>query len=45
MFYDLENPNSFLKDCSKLLSKNGVLLIEHADLYSIIKNNIFDTYS
>ena len=44
MFYDLENPNSFLKDCSKLLDKNGVLLIEHADLYSIIKNNIFDTF-
>jgi 2-polyprenyl-3-methyl-5-hydroxy-6-metoxy-1,4-benzoquinol methylase len=44
MFYDLENPNSFLKDASKLLDKDGVLLIEHADLYSIVKNNIFDTF-
>ena len=44
MFYDLENPNSFLKDASKLLDKDGVLLIEHADLFSIIKNNIFDTF-
>jgi len=44
MFYDLENPNTFLKDCSKLLHKDGVLLIEHADLYSIVKNNIFDTF-
>ena len=44
MFYDLENPNSFLKDASKLLHKEGVILIEHADLYSIVKNNIFDTF-
>ena len=44
MFYDLENPNSFLKDASKLLDRDGVLLIEHADLYSIVKNNIFDTF-
>ncbi len=44
MFYDLENPNSFLKDSSKLLHKDGVLLIEHADLFSIVKNNIFDTF-
>jgi 2-polyprenyl-3-methyl-5-hydroxy-6-metoxy-1,4-benzoquinol methylase len=44
MFYDLEDPNSFLKDASKLLDKDGVLLIEHADLFSIVKNNIFDTF-
>ena len=44
MFYDLGNPNAFLKDASKLLDKNGVLLIEHADLLSIFKNNIFDTF-
>ena len=44
MFYDLENPNSFLKDASKLLDNNGILLIEHADLFSILKNNIFDTF-
>ena len=40
----LESPNSFLNDCSKLLHKNCVLLIEHADLYSIVKNNVFDTF-
>ena len=44
MFYDLGNPNAFLKDASKLLDKNGILLIEHADLLSIFKNNIFDTF-
>ena len=43
MFYDLENPNKFLKDIKSLLDKNGIFILEHADLLSIIKNNIFDT--
>ena len=43
MFYDLENPNKFLSDIKSLLDKNGIFILEHADLLSIIKNNIFDT--
>jgi len=43
VFYDLEKPNLFLKDVSKLLSKEGIFLLELADLYQIIKNTMFDT--
>tara|TARA_B110000114_G_C15076039_1_gene391841 strand:+ start:502 stop:1725 length:1224 start_codon:yes stop_codon:yes gene_type:complete len=42
MFYDLENPNKFLGDIKKILHKDGILLIEQADLYLMIKNNVFD---
>ena len=43
VFYDLRNPNKFLKEVKQLLDKEGVFVLEHADLYSILKNNIFDT--
>ena len=43
VFYDLEKPNKFLKDVSKLLSEDGIFLLELADLYQIIKNTMFDT--
>ena len=44
VFYDLQNTNSFLRDVSKLLdNKNGIFLLEHTDLLSIIKKNLFDT--
>jgi hypothetical protein len=43
VFYDLNNPNSFLKDIEKILDDDGICLIENADLYSIIKLNMFDT--
>jgi len=44
MFYDLDDPNKFLSDIEKIIDKkNGVFLLEHADLLSIIKNNLFDT--
>ena len=43
VFYDLENPNKFLRDVSKILHSEGVFILEFADLKSIIKNNIFDT--
>ena len=43
VFYDLDNPNAFLKDVEKVLHNDGICLIEHADLYSIIKLNMFDT--
>ena len=43
VFYDLNNPNKFLNDISKILDQNGIFILEFADLKSIIKNNIFDT--
>ena len=43
VFYDLEKPNDFLKGIEKLLDTNGIALIEIADLYSILKKNMFDT--
>ena len=43
VFYDLTNPNKFLADVSKILDKNGIFILEFADLRSIVKNNIFDT--
>jgi hypothetical protein len=43
VFYDLENPNIFLKSIKKILDKNGIFILEHTDLLSIIKSNLFDT--
>ena len=43
MFYDLPNPNKFLQDVKKVLDKEGIFVLEHADLLSIIKNCQFDT--
>ena len=43
VFYDLRNPNEFLSDVRDILEKDGIFILEHADLYSIIKNNVFDT--
>ena len=33
----------FLKEVKQILDKDGIFVLEHADLYSILKNNIFDT--
>ncbi len=43
VFYDMKNPNIFLDEACKLLDQNGVLLLEQADLSSIIKHKMFDT--
>ena len=43
VFYDLKSPNNFIKGVRDILDKKGVFILEHADLLSIIKNNIFDT--
>ncbi len=43
MFYDLKKPNQFIKDIKKILHQNGVFILEHADLLSIMKNCLFDT--
>lgn len=44
VFYDLKNPNQFLKDVKKFLcEKEGIFLLEFADLLSIVKYKLFDT--
>jgi len=43
VFYDAINPNRFIKDAKSLLSKDGIFLLEFADLASIIENKMFDT--
>ena len=44
VFYDLKDPNKFLYDIYKTLDeKNGIFLLEHTDLLSIIKKKLFDT--
>ena len=43
MFYDLKNPNKFLNDVQKILDKNGIFVLEYADLLSLLKYNLFDS--
>lgn len=43
VFYDIENPNYFLKDVHELLDDDGIFVLEQADLLSIIKLKMFDT--
>jgi hypothetical protein len=43
VFYDLRNPNKFIRDIKNILDIKGVFILEHVDLFCIIKNNIFDT--
>tara|TARA_B100001057_G_scaffold5036_1_gene4554 strand:+ start:2114 stop:3331 length:1218 start_codon:yes stop_codon:yes gene_type:complete len=43
VFYDTLEPNKFLKDIKKLLSKEGIFLLEFADLASIVQYKMFDT--
>ena len=43
VFYDAANPNKFLQDIKKLLHREGICLLEFADLASIIKFKMFDT--
>ncbi len=42
VFYDLDDPNKFLKDVESLLEDDGVLLIEFADILSMLRFNMFD---
>ena len=44
VFYDLQDPNTFLKGVENILAEDGILLLEFADLASIIKYNMFDTF-
>ena len=43
VFYDLKDPNRFIKGIKECLEENGIFVLEHSDLLSIIKNNLFDT--
>ena len=43
VFYDAKDPNQFLKDVNKLLREDGIFLLEHSDLLSILKLKMFDT--
>mgnify|MGYP001209592705 CR=1 FL=1 len=43
VFYDAAKPNKFLSDAKEILSKDGIFLLEFADLFSIIKFKMFDT--
>lgn len=42
MFYDLEDPNAFIKDVKKILADNGIWVIQLTDLLSMMKINAFD---
>ena len=43
VFYDAEAPNKFLNDVEHLLEDDGIFILEHADLKSIINSKMFDT--
>jgi SAM-dependent methyltransferase len=43
VFYDLKDPNRFIKSIKECLDENGIFVLEHTDLLCIIKNNLFDT--
>ena len=42
MFYDLEDPNSFLKDVSSMLDRDGIFVIQQNYLLSMLRVNAFD---
>ena len=43
MFYDLENPNTFVEDILKILHPEGVWVLELSYLPSMLTQNAFDT--
>jgi NDP-4-keto-2,6-dideoxyhexose 3-C-methyltransferase len=42
MFYDLEDPNQFVKDITEVLDKNGLFVIQQNYLVSMLEQNAFD---
>lgn len=42
MFYDLENPRSFIENISRYLAPNGTWVIQMTDLTSMLKVNAYD---
>ena len=43
VFYDASDPNSFLKKVNNILDGDGIFMLEHADMLSILKVRMFDT--
>lgn len=43
MFYDLENPNGFVKDIEKCLSEDGIWHFEQSYMPSMLRTNAYDT--
>ncbi|HSX09760.1 MAG TPA: class I SAM-dependent methyltransferase [Candidatus Saccharimonadales bacterium] len=41
-FYDMEEPNEFVKDITKILNENGVFVIQQNYLKSMLQLNAFD---
>lgn len=41
-FYDMSDPNKFVADISKILSENGIFVIQQNYLVSMLKQNAFD---
>ena len=44
VLYDLPKPNKFIKNIKKILDKDGIFIVEVADLRLTLKNNVFDTF-
>ncbi len=42
MFYDLDDPHSFVRDVTRILDKDGTWVIQMTDLVSMMKANAFD---
>jgi hypothetical protein len=42
MFYDLDDPNTFLKDVKAILAKDGIFVIQQNYLPAMIENNAVD---
>lgn len=45
MFYDLDNPNSFVADIASCLAPDGVCLVQQNSLPAMIERNVFDNIS
>ncbi|MDA7467823.1 class I SAM-dependent methyltransferase [Candidatus Pelagibacter ubique] len=43
VFYDIDNPNQFLKDIKKILDISGIFIMEQSNLACMLKSNSFDT--
>lgn len=41
-FYDMDNPNKFIKDVMKIMNDNAVIVIQQNYLVEMLKNNAFD---
>ncbi len=43
MFYDLENPLSFMKEVEQILDNDGVWIVEQHYMPTMIESNVYDT--